>query len=54
MARAVAEREREYILPIRVDDTDLAGLPPSIGYLSLREHSIADIAEVLCRKLRRE
>jgi hypothetical protein len=53
MARAVVERQREYILPIRVDDTDLPGLPSSIGHLSLQDHSITRIAELLVRKLRR-
>jgi hypothetical protein len=53
MARALAEREHEYILPVRVDETDLLGLPPSIGYLSLRVKSINEIAELLVRKLRR-
>ena len=53
MARAVADREREYILPIRVDDTDLPGLPPSIGYLSLADRSVTQIAELLVKKVRR-
>ncbi len=34
-ARALQEKGREYILPIRVDQTDLDGLPPTIGYLPL-------------------
>jgi len=29
-ARAVQDGSHEYILPIRVDDTDLAGLPPTV------------------------
>jgi hypothetical protein len=51
-ARAMKEKGDEYILPIRVDDTDLEGLPPTVGYLSLTEHSIEEIAGLLIRKLR--
>jgi hypothetical protein len=51
-ARALQERGLEYILPIRVDDTDLDGLPPTIGHLSLREHSVNRIADLLIKKLK--
>lgn len=52
-ARALNERGEEYILPIRVDDSDLPGLPPTIGYLSLAAVPISDIAKTLLRKLGR-
>jgi len=51
-ARAVQEKGREYILPIRVDDTDLDGLPQTIGYVSLKEYSVEQIVDLLVRKLR--
>jgi len=51
-ARALEERGREYILPIRVDETDLPGMPPTIGYVSLHDHSIDQIAGMLVAKLR--
>ena len=51
-ARAVQEKGREYILPVRVDDTDLDGLPPTVGYISLKEYTVAQIAELLVKKLR--
>ena len=51
-ARAVREKGREYILPVRVDDTDLDGLPPTVGYISLKEYTVAQIAELLVKKLR--
>ena len=51
-ARAIQEKGSEYILPIRIDDTDLDGLPPTIGFLSIKEHSIDTIAELLIKKLR--
>jgi len=50
-ARALEEKGREYILPIRIDNTDLDGLPPTIGYISVEEHSIEKIASLLIRKL---
>jgi hypothetical protein len=50
-ARALQEKGREYILPVRVDDTDLDGLPPTVGYLSLGQYEIDEIAELLIRKL---
>lgn len=33
-ARALDAKGEEYILPIKVDETDLDGLPPNIGYVS--------------------
>jgi hypothetical protein len=51
-ARAVQEKGREYILPVRVDHTDLVGLPPTVGYVSLEQYSIGSIANLLIKKLR--
>lgn len=51
-ARALEEKGAEYILPIRVDDSEVPGLPPTIGYASLADLGIATIAEMLVRKLR--
>ena len=51
-ARAVQEKGREYILPVRVDDTDLDGLPPTIGHVSLKEYTVEQIADLLVKKLR--
>lgn len=51
-ARAVQEKGREYILPVRVDNTDLDGLPPTVGYLSLKEYTVEQIADLLVKKLR--
>jgi hypothetical protein len=49
-ARALREKGSEYILPIRVDDTELAGMPPTIGYIAL-EKGVRTIADVLMKKL---
>ena len=50
-ARALEERGGEYILPIQVDDTELDGLQPTIGYVSLRQQNAGEIAQLLIQKL---
>ena len=49
-ARAFKEN-REYILPVRLDDTEIPGIPPTIGYLDLRLMTIKEVYEVLDKKL---
>ncbi|MBI5634974.1 MAG: TIR domain-containing protein [Nitrospirae bacterium] len=53
--RAAQERafkeNREYILPIRIDDTSIPGMLDTVGYQDLRQKSIEDIYAVLKRKL---
>ena len=49
-ARAFKEN-REYILPVRLDDTEIPGIPPTIGYLDLRSMSIEDVYKALDKKL---
>jgi hypothetical protein len=49
--RALYEKGNEYILPIKVDDAELDGLLPTIGYLPL-EKGIDKIGEILIGKLR--
>jgi hypothetical protein len=50
-ARAIEEKGNEYILPIKVDEIDLPGLQPTVGYLSLKQYDIEKIAEILIKKL---
>jgi hypothetical protein len=51
-AQARAFREnREYILPIRLDDTELPGLPATIGYEDLRHTTIEDVCDLVLQKL---
>jgi hypothetical protein len=50
-ARAVAEKGSEYILPIKIDETELPGLLPTTGYVSLAEHGIEQIGKMLVAKL---
>jgi len=49
-ARAFQQNE-EYILPIRIDDTKIPGIPDTIGYLSLEQTSIEKIVELVLKKL---
>ncbi len=52
MAQARAFKEnREYILPVRIDDTDIPGIPPTIGYLDLRSITIEEVYKALDKKL---
>jgi hypothetical protein len=41
----------EYILPIRVDDTNVPGIAETMGYRDMRQHSLESIASTLEKKL---
>jgi len=51
--RLLEERGKEYILPIRVENVEVPGIPSTIGYLSLSNYSIEQIAEILIKRLQR-
>ncbi len=42
VARALQERD-EYILPIKVENVELPGVPPTVGYLSLDQYPVERI-----------
>ena len=50
-ARAFVEENREYILPVRLDDTEIPGILLTAGYLDLRSMTIEDIYQALVEKL---
>ena len=50
-ARAFIEENREYILPIRLDDTEIPGILLTAGYLDLRSMTIEEIYQILVEKL---
>ena len=51
-AQARAFREhREYILPIKIDDTGIPGINETIGYIDLKSTSLEEIADMLVKKL---
>lgn len=45
------EENREYILPIRLDDTEIPGVLSTVGYLDLRSMTVEDIYRALVAKL---
>jgi hypothetical protein len=45
------KEHREYILPIRVDDTEIPGILDTVAYQDLRKKSIEGIYSILKRKL---
>ena len=49
-ARAFSENS-EYILPIRLDDAELPGLPPTTAYLDARTMDVREISQVFLSKL---
>jgi len=49
-AKALEQKGEEYILPVKVDDTELDGLPPNVGYVAI-SLGIEKIAELLIKKL---
>lgn len=52
LARAIIERE-EYILPARFDDTEVPGIRPTLGYVSLIDKSPEDLGRLVLKKLGR-
>lgn len=51
-ALAAALRRREYVLPVRFDDTDLDGLPDTVSYLDARKITPAALGPMIIEKLR--
>jgi hypothetical protein len=51
LARALEER-RAYVLPVRLDDTALDGLRPTVGYLDARRFGTDGIVRATLEKLR--
>ncbi len=49
-ARAFTEK-REYILPVRFDDTEIPGIRPTTGYIDLRQKNPSDLAYLIAEKL---
>jgi hypothetical protein len=49
--RALRERQHEYILPVRLDDTTLLGLPTTLGFMRI-DQGVEAIAEAVASKVR--
>jgi hypothetical protein len=52
-ARAFRE-QREYILPVRLDDTEIPGITGTTGYIDLRGSSCQEVADLIIQKLKGE
>jgi hypothetical protein len=52
-AQARAKERREYILPLRLDDTEIPGLPSTVGYIDLRKASNDEVCALVRQKLSR-
>jgi len=50
-ARAFEQFDKSYILPIRLDDTNLPGLLPTTGFLSLSNMSLKEVCEKISAKV---
>lgn len=45
------QQNSEYILPVRLDDTEIKGIPDTIGYVDLRSKSMEELADFVLEKL---
>ena len=48
------ENKKEYILPVRFDNTEIPGLRPTIGYIDGNKYSPEELAEMIVSKCIRE
>lgn len=53
LERAIKEKE-EYILPVRFDDTEIAGLPSTFHYIDLRTKTPQQLGKLILGKLGRD
>lgn len=51
-ARAFEEPDRDYILPVRLDDAELPGLLPTLGFIDGRRIGPEKVAELVAAKVR--
>lgn len=45
------QQNQEYILPIRLDETELPGLPGTVAYIDVRHTRVDEVARLLLKKL---
>jgi hypothetical protein len=51
VARVLEDADDTYILPARFDETEVPGLPHSIAFIDLRQHSPAEVGERIAEKI---
>ena len=47
----MVEERREYIIPVRFDDTKVPGLPEYVSYLNNADYNPKDLVEAIAKKL---
>lgn len=45
------EHGKEYILPLRLDDSEVHGILPTKGYIYWQDYSVAEIAHIVLKKI---
>jgi hypothetical protein len=50
-SRALNERDNEYILPVKIDNTQLPGLPDTISYIDISQYGYLEICRLFIQKL---
>ena len=45
------KQHAEYILPVRLDDTEIPGLPSTVGYIDLRQTTTAELVRLIIKKI---
>lgn len=51
-ARAFLE-QKEYILPLRIDDTEIPGILPTVGYIDINKFTTDEIVDMILLKLKK-
>lgn len=49
-ARAFQEN-KEYLLPVRLDDTEIPGIKPTIGYIHKKDVTVGQLVDLIYRKV---
>lgn len=52
VSRMIESKGQEYILPVKVHDVGLPGVQSTIGYVSLQDYSVEQIADMVLAKIR--
>jgi len=45
------EENKEYILPVRLDDTEIPGIKPTIGYIHKKDVMINELVDLINKKV---
>jgi hypothetical protein len=51
MERQIKQVNDTYILPVRFDDTELPGLPSTVGYVNAKNKTPQEVAQLILKKL---